>query len=151
MLWTTTGDLIEEFEDSNLIKPDAFKYTFTYTLYSEDDTGDVVVIDRKTIMERPAPGKTHKITKMNVINYNQFNKPMRLVINDQTTYAPKQPLLALVIALNEDDPVRIVRMPTQFRTPISQTPANRQVDMILPVVGSMSLDFDLAKMRLPSP
>ena len=151
MLWSATGDLLEHFENSNLLKPDLFKYTFTYTLYSEDESGDVIVIDRKTIFERIAPGNTHKITKMNVTNYNQLNKPMRLIINDQTTYAPRQPLLALLIVLNEDDPNRFIRLPTQFKTPISQTPANRQVDMILPVVASMSLDFDLGKMRLPPP
>jgi hypothetical protein len=142
LLWKTNGELIETFTSPSILQRDAFKYSFTYTLYAENTDGDVIVIDRKALKEVVAPKNSHKITRMHVTHYGQLNSPMRLILNDQTNYVPGQPLLALSLLLNEDDPNRVVRMPAQFRTYSSNTPDNRQIQMILPVVSSLGFEFD---------
>lgn len=144
MLWTTTGELVESFSNKTL-KKEPFKYSFTYTFYTNnsDDTKDTVW-RKGSIYEREAPGSTHIIQSLSVTHSSEINLPMKLYINDLTTYVLGQPLLALIIVLNEEK----VRLPVQFKTEMSSTPNNRQVRMPLPPFSTVSFEFDFNTMRL---
>lgn len=175
-MWTATGDFVSAVPTStsdsvNSIGPsleafsDAkpgfapFYYTFSYGLYSNDDKGNdpPKLIEKSVIQNREVPGKTSKATKININDHKLMNvTPMRLILTDMTVYVPTQPLLALTLVLNDEDQTqnnnqganRRTRMPAVFDTQWSEVPYNRQLDMQLPPMSSLTIEYDLAKMGL---
>jgi len=147
-----TNDIIIEGFAENV-----YDYSFSYALYAYDASmSSYRLMDRSVVMNHRVPSQTSKATKVNISDRNVANvMPMRLILTDMTTYTPSQPVLALSLVVNDEDIVKKttehsmrMRIPAVFNTQWSEVPNNRQLDMQLPPMSSLTIEYDLSKMRL---
>jgi hypothetical protein len=114
----------------------SYKYSFTYILMTLKDN---TMVDRGAILNRIVPGTNSKMVGIEISNQSIINKePMRLLITDMTVYERGQPLLELNLLINKQ---REHVIPAHFMTSWTQVPINRQVDMTIPPIGSLQIDF----------
>jgi hypothetical protein len=169
-MWTASGDfvslkplhptshssIIETFKVGGS-KPGfaPFYYTFSYALFSHDE--ERRLIENDVIQDREVPGKSSKATKINIKDHKIMNvTPMRIILTDMTVYVPTQPVLALTLVINDEGQTQNknqasnhrTRIPAVFDTQWSEVPYNRQLDMQLPPMSSLTIEYDLAKMEL---
>lgn len=151
--WKANGDYVTEyFTDERPTYGPPYLYTFTYALFAYDEAkADYKLVHSGIVKDREVPTSPSKAMRINMQDYARFmNTQMRLVLTDMTNYMPTQPMLALGIVINEDKAESRMRMPAAFSTKRSETPMNRQLDMTLPPIASLTLEFDLKTMGLSS-
>ena len=139
---------MERFENSSENLSDLYTYNFAYALFAfNEDTQDFESIRKEVIKHRRLLGKNEKIVRINISDFQRMYSPMRLIITDMTNYIGPQPLLSLNLVLNEDQgPDKKLRLPVVFAVENTSVPKNRQVDMPLPNVTSLSIEFNLKDM-----
>jgi hypothetical protein len=146
-VWSASGDLYEHFE---ALKEPEYEYSFTYALFVfNEDKNDYVLlrngfIDKRKTMEKT---KTNVMAKISVKDFQRIMSPMRIIITDMTNYISAQPLLSLDLVLNEDvSGGKPVRISAPFNVDYTEVPKNRQIDMPLPGVATLSIEFNLKEM-----
>lgn len=161
-MWQADGDLVEGFTEPasasasapRLSKPvnagTTFKYSFTYALFAYDtDRRDYKSLRMDAVRDVPLSGD-QKIVKINISDFERMYSPMRLILTDTTSYLPEQPKLSLSLVLNESKRDQTLgreqRIPAVFAVKHTAVPQNRQIDMPLPSLVSLTIEFNLNDM-----
>lgn len=120
-----------------------YHYSLAYVLtYYDEAQGVNRVIARETIPDFTRDAKT-EIKRINITEHAHKTVPMRLLLTDLTDYGAGQPLLALFLAIDPTGGGPTIRMPAVFRAGNDTSLVkNRQMDIPLPPLNALTLEFD---------
>jgi hypothetical protein len=142
------GSVIEDFTQLRQDPRPPHKYSFAYTLTFYDmEKHKHIVINRGVLTDFRSDGKT-EIKRINITERAMRAIPLRLLLTDMSDYGAGQPLLALYIIVYPLGGGPSIRMPAVFKTGAETLEVkNRQIDMPMPPMESLTLEFDLRAME----
>lgn len=144
----STPILIEDFTQlrQDPRRPHKYSLAYTLTLYDTENNMNRVVT-RNVLTDFRSDGKT-EIKRINLTDRAMRAIPLRLLLTDMSDYGAGQPLLALYINVYPLGGGPSMRMPAVFKTGHANAEVkNRQIDMPLPPLESLTLEFDLRAME----
>jgi hypothetical protein len=145
---SSIGDVTEEFMGGVSYNP--YTYAFVYSLLAFDPIrNDFARIQGPKYVEKGFDVKTgtNKIFRIISDHARMNTTQFRLIVNDYSTYMPRQPLLSMRLVLNEDLDSSRRTIPAVFSTAMSEVPKNRQIDMTISNMESITFEFNMNEMK----